>query len=96
MTVERLSDSHMLVSWDPLSLETARGHVQHYTVHYHPSTGASGQTMEVASTDSSVLISGLESSVSYFVTVMATTGEGDGSTSDNTDVPCEWIIMTLC
>ena len=85
----------MLVSWDPLSLEVARGRIQNYTVHYQPTVGASGQSMTVMvpSSDSSVLISGLDPSAMYSVTVSASTGGGVGIDSDTTEVQCEYRII---
>ena len=83
----------MLVSWDPLSLEVARGYVQNYTVRYQPTMGATGQSMSVMvpSTESSVLISGLDPSAMYSVTVSASTGGGAGVDSVSTDVQCELV-----
>ena len=91
VAAERLSDTHMLVRWDLLSLEIARGHVQSYTVHYQPVLEPTGQStiVMVPSTESHVLISELDSSAMYSVTISASTGGGEGIVGNTTEVKRE-------
>ena len=93
--VARVSDTTIRVSWQPLSLVEARGHIM-YRVMVTPTTGSKrrrqatqGERMcsmlspcEVPANDSSVIVGGLDRDTSYSVTVMAVNSEDeDGPTS---------------
>ena len=93
--VTRVSDTMTRVSWQPLSLVEARGHIM-YRVMVTPTTGsrrrrqaAQGERVctlsspcEVPANESSVIVGGLDRDTTYSVTVMAVNDEGEaGPTS---------------
>ena len=91
MNVTRINDTTIRVSWRPLSLVEARGHIT-YNVMVTPTTGSrrrrqatQGERMctlsspcEVPANESSVIVGGLDRDTSYSVTVMAVNSEGEG------------------
>ena len=95
MNVTRINDTTIRVSWQPLSLVEARGHIM-YNVIVTPTTGSRRRRQatqeervctlsspcEVPANESSVIVGGLDQDTSYSVTVMAVNSEGeDGPTS---------------
>jgi len=93
--VTRISDTIITVSWRPLSLVEARGHIM-YRVMVTSTTGSrrrrqatQGEMMctlsspcEVPANESSVIVGGLDQDTTYTVTVMAVNGEDEaGPTS---------------
>ena len=93
--VTHVSDTTIRVSWQPLSLVEARGHIT-YRVMVTPTTGSrrrrqatQGERVctllspcEVPANESSAIVVGLDCDASYSVTVMAVNSEGeDGPTS---------------
>ena len=93
--VTRVSDTMTRVSWQPLSLVQARGHIM-YRVMVTPTTGSRRRRQatqeervctlsspcEVPANESSVIVGGLDRDTSYSVTVMAVNSEGEaGPTS---------------
>ena len=93
--VTRVSGTTLRVSWLPLSLVEARGHIT-YRVMVTPTTGSRRRRQatqeervctlsspcEVPANESSVIVGGLDGDTSYSVTVMAVNGEGEaGPTS---------------
>ena len=95
MNVTRINDTTIRVSWRPLSLVEARGHIT-YRVMVTPTTGSRrrrqatqgervctvGRECEVPANESSVIVVGLDRDTSYSVTVMAVNSEGEtGPTS---------------
>ena len=95
LMVAHVSDTTLRVSWQPLSLVKAHGHIT-YRVMVTPTTGSrrrrqatQGERVctllspcEVPANESSVIVVGLDSDTSYSVTVMAVNSEGeDGPTS---------------
>ena len=93
--VAHISDTTMRVSWQPLSLVDARGHIT-YRVMVTPTSGSrrrrqatQGERVctlsspcEVPANESSVIVGGLDRDTSYSVTVMAVNSEGEaGPTS---------------
>ena len=81
VTVDRLSDSEMNVSWVLLTVVEARGFLGNYTITYSrvEETRRKRQvrmTVEVPSYKSTVIIRGLEAGVVYEVTVTAQTSAG--------------------
>ena len=101
MNVTRINDTTIRVSWRPLSLLEARGHIT-YSVMVTPTTGSRRRRQatqeervctvsspcEVPANESSVIVGGLDRDTSYTVTVMAVNSEGeDGPTSVPISVP---------
>jgi len=95
VTITRVSDTEIRVTWQPLSLVEAQGHVR-YNVMVTATTASKrkrqvtqGERMcmlmspcEVPANESSVLVGGLDRDTSYSVTVMAVNSENEvGSTS---------------
>ena len=95
ISVTRLNDTTIRVSWRPLSLVEAQGHIM-YRVIVTPTTGSRrrrqatqgervctlSSSCEVPANESSVIVGGLDRDTSYSVTVMAVNSEGeDGPTS---------------
>ena len=90
--ITHVSDTTFNVSWQPLSLVEAQGHIT-YRVMVTPATPASGRRRqatqgtllspcEVPANESSVIVGGLDRDASYSVTVMAVNSEGEaGPTS---------------
>ena len=87
VTVERLTNTVMLVHWEMLILEQARGFITHYTVFYEVVGGNEGAlpiTMNETALgdDNSKVIGELESKLAYLVYVSASTSVGMGNLSD--------------
>ena len=95
VNVTRINDTTIRVSWRPLSLLEARGHIM-YNVMVTPTTSSRRRRQatqreivctlsspcEVPANESSVIVGGLDRDTSYSVTVMAVNSEGeDGPTS---------------
>ena len=94
LMVAHVSDTIIRVSWRPLSLVEARGHIT-YRVMVTPTTGSRrrqatqdervctlSSPCEVPANESSVIVVGLDRDTSYSVTVNAVNSEGeDGPTS---------------
>ena len=79
----RLTSTQLAVKWSPLSLEEARGFITHYTVTAEPvsKTQTSRQIEGVLSVTvgpiaTSVVMHGLSSALTYWVTVSANTVVG--------------------
>ena len=86
VTVERLTNTVMLVHWEMLTLEQARGFITQYTVFYEVVGGNKGAlpiTMnETVLGDDNKVIGELESKLAYLVYVSASTSVGMGNLSD--------------
>ena len=81
VTVDRLSDSEMNVSWVTLTVVEARGFLGNYFITYSTLVGIRRKrqvrmTVEVPSYQSTVIIRGLEAGVDYGVTVTAQNSAG--------------------
>ena len=90
VTVDRLSDSEMNVSWVSLTVVEARGFLGNYTITYsrvdEPRRKRQVKmTVEVPSYKSTVIIHGLEAGVDYDVTVTAQTSAGFSPGEENND-----------
>ena len=79
----RLTSTQLAVRWSPLNLEEARGFITHYTVTAEPvsTTQTSQQTDGVLSVTvgpnaTSVVMHGLSSALTYWITVSANTVVG--------------------
>ena len=73
----------MFVSWDPIPLTESRGFIINYTVTYQSQTmEQDALAVKIPGTLNSVVISNLQPSEQYTVTVSATTSAGEGSASD--------------
>ena len=93
--VTHVSDTTIRVSWQPLSLVEAQGHIMYYVM-VTPTTGSrrrrqatQGESVctllspcEVPANESSAIVVGLDCDTSYSVTINAVNSEGDvGPTS---------------
>ena len=88
--VTRINDTTIRVSWQPLSLVEARGHIMYHVI-VTPTTGSRRRRQatqeervctvslpcEVPANDSNVIVGGLDQSTSYSVTVNAVNSEGE-------------------
>ena len=82
VTVERLNETHMMVSWSVLTPEKARGHLISYTIHYWPVSNMElVMTITIPPNTTGVVIGGLVPGEEYVVAVSATTGAGNGPMS---------------
>ena len=82
VTVERLNETHMMVSWSALTPEEARGYLISYTVHYWPVSNTELVVTITTPPDTTrKVIGGLVSGEEYVVAVSATTGAGNGPRS---------------
>ena len=79
MSVERVNDTHMRVSWSALSPEEARGCITNYIVHYWLSSD-SELVMNTTAPHyvTSVLIGSLVAGETYEIQVSASNGAGIG------------------
>ena len=101
-----INGTTLRVSWQPLSLMEARGHIM-YCVMVKPTTGGrrrrqatqgervctllSRAPCEVPANESSVIVGGLDQDTSYSVTVRAVNSESeDGPTSPPVTIP-GWV-----
>jgi hypothetical protein len=88
--VDRISDESMIVRWNAIPIQEAKGIIENYYVTYTPyvpppdetTRRQSSMTVTVPGNVSHVTIDGLSAGVSYSVSVVATTGAGDGDPSD--------------
>ena len=76
---DRIDGTRMRVSWDPLTLEQARGFITHYTVLYQSSTLM--EVVTVPGNETTVVIGGLDVTQSYSISVSAGTSVGNGEPS---------------
>ena len=82
VTVKRLNETNMNVSWSALTPEKARGYLISYTVHYWPASNTElVVTITTPPDTTSVVIGGLVSGEEYVMAVSATTGAGNGPRS---------------
>ena len=95
MTIDRLSDSEMNVSWVPLTIVEARGFQGNYIVTYTSSVGRArrerqGSVVEAPHHQSNVVIGGLEAGVNYDVAVTTRNLNNPALTSRkaNNYLPC--------
>ena len=77
--ISLLNNTHIHVSWSPLSLNEARGYIQLYTVTYTNSSGT--YTLIVPPAQSSVEIMYYMRGQTYSVQMSASTSAGEGSNS---------------
>ena len=82
VSVYRLSGTRMFVSWDLIPLTVSRGFILNYTVvyHIHDMVESSTEVM-VSGTHDNIVITGLDSSNQYIVSVSAITSAGQGNAS---------------
>ena len=84
VNVYRLSDSVMFVSWDQIPLIISRGFVLNYSVVYHTrDRKRNSAEVMVSGTLDSTVITGLDSSQQYAVSVSAVTSAGRGNASSS-------------
>lgn len=81
VTVHRLSNSEMNVSWVPLTIVEARGFLLPYIIFYTRANGSSNGSQEesmtsVPANQSNTVIDGLEAEVEYDVSVFGQTNTG--------------------
>ena len=84
--VKRINDTHIGVSWSPLSLVEARGWITNYTVYYSPTSSKQYNSTTVSHNLTSVVIGGLMPEVTYVVQVSASTAAGEGEKSEELEV----------
>ena len=91
VTVRRLSDTSLTVTWRRLSLVEARGIVTGYTVLYRPSEQQRKQAQQlmVGPNEGVVIITGLVAEVVYSVSVQVATTGGMSVSDDITVLPGE-------
>jgi len=101
VTTQRLNDTHMIVTWTPLSLEQAHGFITGYTVSYEPAPNTGGRRKRQAGPRAETVsgtpatIGGLTPNVAYSVTVRASTAAGAGVTSDPIIASGVWVVARL-
>ena len=101
VNTQRLNDTHMIVTWMPLSLEQARGFITGYTVSYEPAPNTGGRRKrhhgpnDETVSGTSATIGGLTPNVAYSVTVRANTAAGAGVTSDPVIASGVWVVSRL-
>ena len=83
-------DGSVLLSWQPLSLTEAKGFPL-YIVSYKSVDGSSRES--VNTTSSSVVISGLNSKVSYIISVLVTTENGKNKGDTENSKGCMDFVM---
>ena len=96
ITIDRYSATEMGVSWEPLTLEQARGFVSAYVIGYEPAGDTKRQQIqpaEVGGDQTSVNIPGLIPGVAYSVSVSASTSAGMGTTSTPIDSPGKFQLL---
>ena len=94
VTANALSSTAILVNWDMVPPMERNGIITEYQVlyqHLDTLTGVIGAEMmeRVSSMETSVVLSGLEESAFYVISVRARTTEGEGPSSDH------MIVKTL-
>ena len=90
VSTQRLNGTHMNISWSPIPLTQSRGFIRNYTITYQRvSRTAKRQTQSVSvpSSESSVVIGGLDPASAYTVSVGATTTAGQGPSSTQSTTP---------
>ena len=90
--VDRISDTAILVSWTPINILEARGHISNYTIYYTAQLNRMRQARDsvtVPATNSNATITGLDPALDYRVTVSASTDVG--RSNESTEV----VAMTL-
>ena len=97
LTVERVNDTHMIVSWTALSLVEARGHIIYYTVNYWPASNSEDiNSINIPHNITRIEISDLLSGETYTVQVSASTSVGEGivnvELSSTRPPPGEWSV----
>ena len=86
--IMRLTSTQLVVRWEPLSLEEARGFITHYTVTADPASTQRRRQVEgafsvtVGPNTTRAVLDGLSSVLTYWITVSASTAVGT-STSNN-------------
>ena len=87
VAVDVVNQSHLLVTWTPLSPVEARGYITHYTVYYWPRSNRTMiMSITVKSNITRYLISNLSLDVNYKVQVSASTSVGEGDKSEAKDI----------
>ena len=87
VAVDVVNQSHILVTWTPLSPVEARGYIIHYTVYYWPSSNRTMiMSITVKSNITRYLISNLSLDVNYKVQVSASTSVGEGDKSEAKEI----------
>ena len=85
VTVDRINDTAMTVTWELISITEANGHILGYTMTYSPDSTRTRQAAMfkmVGPNDNQVTVNDLMRGVSYTVTVSASTMTGDGPASE--------------
>ena len=92
---KRLNGTHMIVAWDPITLEEARGFVTAYKIYYAAQKDAGRRkraTESVSITEgTTTIIGGLDIVFGYSVTISAETRAGRGVMSGPVIAEGEWI-----
>ena len=71
----------ILVSWESLTLEQARGFVAGYDISYTPSDGSGPVSARAPSDSNQFTISDLDRTLDYTVSISAATAAGSGPSS---------------
>ena len=90
VSTQRLNGTHMNISWSSIPLTQSRGFIRNYTITYQRvSRTAKRQTQSVSvpSSESSVVIGGLDPASAYTVSVGATTAAGPGEVQNEISQP---------
>ena len=87
VTATRINDTAIRVSWEPLTLVNANGFIKSYNITLTPVSSRKRQataiTETVSATESTVVVTGLQSNIAYSISVYATTGGGAGQSNDS-------------
>ena len=91
ITANRLNGTHMLISWEQISLTEARGFIKFYRIILQVVSTSRRKrqtlTYEVPANASSAVLGDLNPSLSYTVLVDATTNAGPGSPASAPNLP---------
>ena len=83
VSVDRTSDTSITVRWTRLTIVEARGVITGFIIEYKPTDDKKRQTqqVDVGPDESVVIITNLDPSVAYSVTVYAVSGGGQSAAS---------------
>ncbi len=91
------SSTSIVVSWEPPSLEDQNGVITSYRLNYSSEKEfANGGSLDVSSSSTMMVVSGLEEFVTYSFVVAAETSEGIGNFSDPVNATTFQDGMYLC
>ena len=90
ITVSRINQTAMSVSWTPIDITIARGKILHYIITYSAQRSTrqdNTNSVTVPNNQSQVTIGGLQAGVTYIVTVNAATSVGESNNNNPVTVP---------